>query len=433
MKFSPLLKRVTLCLGILIILSAPAIRAQQRTRLERIEVVGLKRMTAQQVITLSGLQTGQAIDPAVLDAAADKLLKSGLFRRLSYRVRSSEDQSIVVFEVEESALNLPVVFENFVWFTDDEILAAIRRDVPFFNGSAPATGDTTEKIAAALQRLLASRNITGRVEFLPYVTKDSQELLFTVKGARIPVCSLHFPGASAVREADLIQASREVLNADYSKKDIATFAPIKLLPLYRRRGLLRAEFQSPTVTLENSAQCPSGVSVTIPVEEGAVYSWSGSEWNGNEKLTVDELAAALGMNPDEIADGLKIEKGLKEVRRAYARRGYLAAQVLESIEFAEGAPRVRYIFRIVEGPRYFMGNLIVNGLTAADAEALKSKWTMGANSVFDESYIDQFRQTALREFMTAFGPRTRGVQRKVEVETRPNAQKLTVDVVINFK
>jgi outer membrane protein assembly factor BamA len=417
----------------LALVSVPVI-GQQGARLQKVEVTGLKRMTADQVIALSGLQIGQAIDGTVLDAAASKMMQSGLFRRLGYRTRTNKDGAIVTFDIEESAVSLPIVFENFVWFTDDEILAAIRQDVPFFNGTAPATGDTTDKIAAALQRLLASRNINARVEYLPYVSQDKQELLFTVRGARIPICSLHFPGASAIPESDLVKASREIFNTEYSKKDIATFAPIKLIPLYRHLGYLRTEFQPATVSMENSAACPGGVSVTIPVAEGAVYTWAGSEWNGNEKLTVDDLAGALGMNPGEVADGFKIDKGLKEVRRAYAGRGYLSAQVKESMEFAEGAPRVRYIFNITEGPRFFMGNLIISGLAPADAEALKSKWTLGANSVFDESYIDQFRQTALREFMAGLIQRSRGAARThVEVATRPDAAKLTVDVLINFK
>lgn len=435
MNFTPSIKPISLLMSfaLLALVCLPAV-AQQTSRLQKIEVVGLKRMTADQVIMLSGLQIGQAIDGNVLDAAANKILQSGLFRRLGYRTRTNKDGAVVTFDVEESARALPVVFENFVWFTDEEILEAIHRDVPFFNGTAPAADDTTDKIAAALQRLLASRNITGRVEYLPYVTKDNQELVFTVKGARILVCSLHFPGSSVIPESDLIKASREILNTEYSKKDIATFAPIKLIPLYRHLGYLRAEFKPATVTLENSATCPSGVSVTVPVEEGQAYSWAGSEWNGNEKLTVDDLAGALGMNPGEVADGLNIDKGLKEVRRAYAHRGYLSAQVKESIEFAEGAPRVRYIFNITEGPRYFMGNLIVSGLAPADADALKSKWTLGTNSVFDESYVDEFRQTSLREFLAGLAQRSRGASRaRVEVETRPDAQKLTVDVLISFK
>src|SRR2546423_14536328 len=108
----------------------------------------------------------------------------------------------VTFEVEEAARNLPVVFENFVWFSEPETARAIRQPVPFCDGSAPEAGATADKIAAALRRLLSQKNIPGQVEFLPYVdtATGKVELLFTVKGVKIPVCSLHFPGADAIAE-----------------------------------------------------------------------------------------------------------------------------------------------------------------------------------------------------------------------------------------
>lgn len=435
-RFRTSFGRALLALGAFMVLTLMpcSVAAQPGAKLQRIQFVGLKRLSSEQVIALSGLQTGQAVDAGVLDAAAAKLLQSGLFRRLSYRLRTTNGQATVTFEVEESAISLPVVFENFVWFTDEELAEAIRRDVPFFNGSAPATGDTTDKITAALQRLLASKNLNGRVEYMPYISGDKQELVFAVKGARIPVCSLHFPGASAVSEADLIKASREVLNSEYSRKDISVFAPIKLMPLYRRIGHLRAEFQTPTVSLQDSPQCAGGVSVTVPVEEGPTYRWAKSVWDGNEKLTVEDLATALGMNPGDLADGIKIDNGLKNVAKAYGKRGHLTATVRDSAEYDDAGSTVTYRFIINEGPRYFMGNLIVNGLPATDAEQLRAKWTLGTNAVFDESYIEEFRRTSLREFMTALAQRSRsGTRVGAEVETRPDAQKQTVDVVITIR
>jgi outer membrane protein assembly factor BamA len=377
---------------------------------------------------------GQAVDANVLDAAAGELLKTGLFRKLSYRVHNVGNQAVVTFQIEESAVSMPVVFENFVWFSDAEIVAAIRKDVIFFNGTSPASGETPDKIAAALQRLLTEKHIAGQVDYLPYVSRDKQELVFTVKGARIPVCSMHFPGATAVSEADLIKAAQPLFKTDYSQKDTATFVPINLLPLYRRIGYLRAEFQPPAAALETGAQCAGGVNVTIPVNEGVSYRWAKSIWDGNDKLAVEDLATALGMNPGDLADGTKIDKGLKNVARAYGNRGFLTPTIQSSPEFDDAASLVTYRFTINEGPRYFMGDLIISGLPPADVTELKSKWTLGNNAVFDESYVDQFRQGPLREFVRAMIQRSRtGARANVEVEQRPNAQRLTVDVVIAFK
>src|ERR1041385_6652090 len=207
----PILFRRRLAAASLIVLvcllspSGSPVVAQQQQTLGRLEFVGLKRLTREQVITMSGLKVGQVISGATLDAAAGELLKSGMFRKLSYRVHNVGNQAVVTFQVEESAISLPVVFENFVWFSNDEIVEAVRKDVVFFSGTSPASGETPDKIAAALPRLLNEKPIAGQVDYLPYVSKDKQELIFTVKGAHIPVCSLHFPGASAVSEADLIK------------------------------------------------------------------------------------------------------------------------------------------------------------------------------------------------------------------------------------
>ncbi len=79
--------------------------AQKPVRLVKIEVVGNKRVTPEQVIATSQLQIGQPIDTGVADAAAEKLMQSGLFKTLSYRLRTSDDQAIVIFEVVEAAKN----------------------------------------------------------------------------------------------------------------------------------------------------------------------------------------------------------------------------------------------------------------------------------------------------------------------------------------
>jgi outer membrane protein assembly factor BamA len=372
----------------------------------------------------------------MLDAAATRLMQTGLFKKLTYRVRGTATQVAVIFEVEEANRSLPVVFENFVWFTDDELANAIRNELPFFNGTAPEAGDSTEKIKLALQRLLNEKNIPGRVEVMPYsdLAKGKQEFLFTVRGAKIPVCGLRFPGAEAVPEAELIRASQSLVNSDYSRKDISGFATYTLFPMYRRLGRLRAQFQEPTPALaDNLPNCANGVIVSVPVDEGAVYSWAASEWSGNQSLSATDLSTALGMKTGEIADGNKIDAGLKEVRKAYGRKGYIAVRTNESYEFDGTAQRVTYRCVVQEGRQYHMGNLIINGLAPDLSQTLKESWTLASGAIFDESYVDDFRLNALPRFIGTQMQRSLAFRATATIETRPDAQKLTVDVTITFK
>src|SRR5260370_3702912 len=257
--------RIIVLLGLLISVSLwpSAGYSQQAAKLERLQFTGLKKLSADQAIELSGLEIGQTIDAGVLDAAAARLLESGLFKRLSYRVHSPNGRATVTFAVEESAIMLPVVFEDFVWFSEEELVAAIRRVLPFYNGSAPASGDTTDRITAGLQHLLNSQNITGNVESFANVTKDKLELVFAVKGGKIPVCVVRFPGAAAIPEAQLMQASRPLLNTEYSRKDITAFVDARLTLLYRRLGHLRAAFQPLKFMLPNAPQCAGGADATV--------------------------------------------------------------------------------------------------------------------------------------------------------------------------
>ena len=418
------------------VFASASMASAQAGQLTKIEVVGLKRIPPAQVIAASELKIGQAVDPGVLDAAATKLMQSGLFKKLTYRVRGRAGQVTVTFEVEEANRSLPVVFENFVWFTDEELATAIRNDIPFFNGTAPEAGDATEKIVQALQRLLNEKKIPGHVEVMPYtdLAKGTQEFLFTVRGVKIPVCSLSFPGAEAVSEAELIKASQPLINSDFSRKDISGFATYTLFPLYRRLGRLRAQFKEPSpARAENLPNCVDGVTVTVPVDEGIVYSWAKSEWNGNQSLSATELSAALGMKSGEVADGSKIDAGLKEVRKAYGRKGYLVVRIKDSSQFDDSAHWVSYQFVVSEGPQYHMGALIINGLAPDLTQNLKESWTLQSGAVFDESYVDDFRLNALPKFIGTQMQRSLAFRSTAQTVTRPDAQKLTVDVIITFK
>lgn len=89
-----------------LVAEAPAALAQGKTTLRRVEIVGLQRLSSDQVIATTGLRVGDSIDPSALDAAADNLMRSGWFSKVNYRVQTIDSESTVVFEVAEKAAPL---------------------------------------------------------------------------------------------------------------------------------------------------------------------------------------------------------------------------------------------------------------------------------------------------------------------------------------
>jgi len=155
-------------------------------------------------------------------------------------------------------------------------------------------------------------------------------------------------------------------------------------------------------------------------------------WSGNQVLSSPELSAAFGLRSGDAADRARIDKGLEAVRRAYGRKGYVAAQISEFKTADALNRRTNYQFTVREGAQYRMGALTITGLGPADTQQLRAKWTLAPGAVFNDSYLDEFKQNAVRPFVAAMTERTR-VRSKFDFETKPDVRKLTADVVINFR
>ncbi|HEY3041738.1 MAG TPA: POTRA domain-containing protein [Pyrinomonadaceae bacterium] len=424
---------------LIIIAFAVAHSQQPGRKVAKIEIEGLERLSAEEVIATSGLKTGTLFSIEDLDAAGQRLVDSGLFAKVGYRTTSKGNQLTVIFQVEEiKGGQSPVVFDNFVWFTNDELMAAIKREVPSFDGTAADAGHMTDDIKRALQNLLKEHKIEAVVEYAPWqrgTTGAKQEHLFSVAGVPIPICQLHFPGAKNVSEEKLVKSSKQLTDADYSLKSAIAFSTFVLFPIYREVGQLRARFLEPVPKFEGATNCKGGVELSIPVEEGPIYLWDKVDWTGNEALTPSELDEALGMKNGEVAKGSRIEKGLHEVSRRYLRTGHLAVRLRPQPDFDDTASRVSYRIEVKEGPLYRMGKLTIRGLSEADSKSLEQRWKLKSGEVFNGGYLDQFFKDANEEMQRIFsGRQAQGQARpKISMNTIPNHQTLTADVIIEFK
>jgi len=413
--------------------------AQQNFKIHKIEFEGLNSLSADEIITTTGLKIGESFALSALDAAAQRLVNSGLFKNVAYRTRASRNQITITFQVEEAKVTSSrVVFDNFIWFTDPELIGAVQRDLPSFSGTAPDNGDTVERIIKALQRFLHEHKIEATVTHM--VSQDSpgssiQEHIFTVNDVPMPICSLHFPGATNVKEEKLIESSKTLRGNEYSRKFVSLFAANNLLPLYRELGQLKAAFSPPLPKPEATATCKSGVDLTIPVDEGYIYKWDRAEWTGNKALTAQELNALLGMQAGQPANGVKLDQTSTEIQKAYGRKGFLLVRVKSAPEFDEQAQNVVYRMDVVEGPQFRMGRLITRGFSDVETKQINARWELKTGEIFDQGYSMEFSKKDLGEIL-----RDNVLQRRAQGKPAPNVkwgskidrQTLTADVTLEL-
>jgi outer membrane protein assembly factor BamA len=170
------------------------------------------------------------------------------------------------------------------------------------------------------------------------------------------------------------------------------------------------------------------------VDEGSVYVWDKATWEGIEGLTAQELDAALGMRNREVANAVKIANGLARVRKAYGRKGYIAARVRPETEFDDSARSVSYRFRVTEGPQYRMGDLTIDGLDEAATNNLRGRWRLLPKEVYDEGYVEEFVRKSVPEFQKDAARAGNAMPAlKVVSQAKPDHDKRLVHVTLNIK
>jgi len=81
--------------------------------LKNVTVSGSTRISESDIVKATGLKAESNISPDDLKQAAARLTDSGVFAQVNYQF----DGRTAAYTVKDADEFVPVVFENFVWFT----------------------------------------------------------------------------------------------------------------------------------------------------------------------------------------------------------------------------------------------------------------------------------------------------------------------------
>jgi outer membrane protein insertion porin family len=424
-----------LCAALRMFAQGPDQAAPKTAKIGRISVEGTKKLPPEQIIAASKLKLGDTVSPEQIQAAADLLAGLGVFSTINYRFSSMGEALVIAFQVQE-APTVPVSFDNFPWFTDDELASAIRQEVGLFNGEAPEGGALLDSISAVLEKLLSSRKITGRVEhqLVAQPVGDGMMMQFHLAGPAIKIESLQFGESLASSSMLLKDRVSDLKGQSFSRYAIEIFEHEQIRPLYASGGHLRAQVGPPQVRIAGKPDGadPGGVEVVIPIAPGEVYLWNGAQWQGNVAVPSSTLDAATGFKTGDLADGLKIERAWERAEAAYMSNGYLDAKLDAQPQFDDAAHRVSYRVRVNEGAQYRMGDMVVTGLSLDAEKLLRRFWHIAPGQVFDEDYFEVVLKLLAKPSVEVFGDLPIHYT-ECGHWVRPNTDRHTVDVLLDFK
>jgi outer membrane protein assembly factor BamA len=422
---------VLVCGGLLVLLPALA-RAPDDSgngKLASVKITGSTKYRPELIVAETGLSTGSTITKADLQNGADRLAGLGLFSNVQYRF-ATEDAGVRAEYQVTDAPTLPVRFDNFPWFTDEELSAALKKEVPLFDGTAPENGSMLHEMTSALERILATRgvnsNVSNAIVTAPVTDRRVQQ--FQVENARANIAGVEFSDALAQQDRGVQQRLADVVGQPYSRTLLELFEFEQVRPVYLAHGFLRARFGEPSARVSGSG-AGAKVTVAAPIEPGPAFVWNGASWSGNSAVSTAVLNVMVTLKPGDPVNGIKLESIWDAARDEYARSGYLDMSLTADPEFDDSAKRVNYHVAISEGPQYRMGKLVLTGLSIEGERRIRMAWGIAPGAVFNKDIYDEFAATGIKQAFVGLPFHYEKVGRFLQEDT----QKGLVDVLIDFQ
>jgi outer membrane protein insertion porin family len=432
---------VLVVVGLGAIFVAPCTLAQDSSqapaaaKIAEIKVTGSQKHSATELATASGIKIGDVVTKEQLQAAANRLANSGLVSDVTYQFTTDSAGVHLVFDVKDADV-VPVLFDNFPWFTDDELAEALRKSTGVFDGTAPPQGDVLDKMTGALQDLLFSKGVHGRVEHSLTERPDGpgQVMEFNVTGLPVKVAGITFTDSLAMKSIDVSARLVDAVGQPYSRMTMIVFNYEQVRPVYLTNGYLKVAFGMPSAafTGKTNDMGEKTVQVTVPVITGPKYQFAGVTWSGIAAFNEFALTSMIPIAPGTVADGNKFQGAIQNIIQHYAHAGYLDTQVEPQPQFDDAGAKVSYVMKVNEGPQYKMGNLVITGLSLDGERKLKAAWTLAQGVPFDQDYFDAFVLRMKKPSPEVFGNIPVHYD-KIGDLLRRDEETHTVDVLLDFQ
>ncbi len=401
-------------------------------KLIEISITGSKRYSPQQIIPLTGLQLGEQVGEGDFQQASEKLGGTGMFTNVSYTFSYDSAGTRLQFQVGDSDKLAPVKFENFVWFSDAELIEKIHSILPLFQGQLPFDGDLTDRVADVLQELVVARGFAAAKVDVGRPGGDQEKgeagtidvIVYSVSGVPVHIRSLAFPGAEAALLPRLQAAAKSQIGGEFQRSRLEMFTRIDLRPLLLSEGKLRVQFGGVQAKVVQESAQEVLVDTSIPITEGPTYKLAGVAWFGNTLFPSNQLDSLVHLHPGDVMNLIAVERNLGRVAGLYRAAGYMRASVKPDLVFDDSAATATCSLTVKEGPQYHMGELDLVGLDEQTKAKLQQAWSLHPGQPYDGAYAQMFLKNTHALFP--------GDSWKVAVHEAVNDSDTSVDVTLNF-
>jgi len=324
-----------------------------------VEFTGLHRTTASFAQDIVRLRPGDRAEQAALDEAVARLLRTGRFQTVSYKLDEQPDGVRVVFEVHERTIVSTIDFEGNSKFRDGQLKESVTQKV----------GEVVDWFAVrdGRESIVAKYREAGYGDVTVTYDQDrverTGELVYTIQeGLRVRIRKILFEGNTDIPDGELKKELETktafwfirtgAFDPDQVVGDVA-----RVQNHFRDQGFLDAK------AVYRTELSPDGEDLTLvfTIEEGTRYAIEDLQFHGNAALNTEELAALLVSHVGDTVKRPQVDADVMAVQERYGSLGYIDAKVRAVRVFSDKPGFVRITIEITEGEQFRVGRIAVRG------------------------------------------------------------------------
>jgi outer membrane protein assembly factor BamA len=361
---------------------------------------GAEPYTDADLLPLSGLKLGQVLAPDSIQLAAQRLVDSGLFSDAQAANEGDTGLRDITFTLKPvpDADLLHPSFSNFIWFSDRDLQASIRRLVPVLHAGlpdprlSPVAKSICDDVKFGLVKLMQTRGIVATVaydlvppnQFHPY---RSIEFNVTDPAVRLESAEITNYPNSLIDQVNAAIARAKA--ATYNEGVAGITIEDLLLSPARDLGYVNAKLYKEQrfhrtlpheVTVQYSAQ----------LLVGPLFHIRSIRYDSTPAYTSSDFGRDRKVQPGDTATTAALDAARKPILDAYLAQGYLEANVQNKMTLDETHGIIDLQLSVVPGPIYRVGVVNVLGLPADAKAEFDRAWKLNPGVIYSDRYVANF-------------------------------------------
>lgn len=374
--------------GSLLMAGALGIPASAQTLIPKQITFGGTTASQTELLSASGLKPGSALTQADVQAAAQKLLDTGMFSDIQFRFDGVE----LHYALKAAEGMAPVSFANFPWWDGPALEAAVEKRVPLYHGSVPPESGMQKAVADALTAMLKEKGVDATVTAAPAQDLGSgktQGIVYHIDAPPIQIGAVSFSGVSADWATPVAGIAKAAEGQTFDGATEATLR-VALEAIYHRQGYLEMQLNGFAHGPPQVADGKVAVPVSANLVEGTQYKVAALTLAGSVLMKPEDFAKTAKLHPGDVANEDLLRATLATVAWPYKAHGYLRAKIDAAPRFDAANHAVSYAITVEPGPVFTMGELSLLNLSDAQKADVLKYWPMRQGDVYDATVAVSF-------------------------------------------